>query len=88
MTVQQYHPPRVHVNINAIGAVLPQHLMLEILDSEDLLGLRLAELGQVVEDGGLAGVLETKHPDHQEVSVVSEVVSDTITETVILINQF
>ena len=64
MTVQQNHPPRVYININAIGAVLPQHLVLEVLDSEDLLGLRLAELGQVVEDSGLARVLETKHPDY------------------------
>ena len=60
--------------------------MFIVLDTEHIL-LSLAQLGQTIEDGGLARVLESKHSDDQEVCVVSQVFSNAIAETMILVNQ-
>ena len=86
MAVQEDYSPRVDININAIGAVLRQHLMLIILNTKHVL-LSLAQLGQAVENCGFARVLKSKDSDDEEVCVVSQVISDAIAETMILVHQ-
>ena len=63
-----------------------EHLMFVVLHPEEIL-LALAELGETVEDGGLAGVLEPDHANHEEVRVVREIVRDAVTEHVSLVNK-
>ena len=63
-----------------------EHLMFVVLHPEEIL-LALAELGETVEDGGLAGVLEPDHADHEEVRVVREIVRDAVAEHVSLVNK-
>ena len=60
--------------------------MFVVLDPEEIL-LALAELGETVEDGGLAGVLEPDHAHHEEVRVVREIVRDAVAEHVSLVNK-
>ena len=86
MAVQEDEPPGIDIDINAISAVFSQHLVLKTLHSEDVL-LLWAELCKGIDDGGFPSILEAKHSDDNEVSVIGHKLIDAITEDMILIHK-
>ena len=63
-----------------------QHLVLKILNPEDILVIR-TELGQTVENCGLASILKSKHTNYNKISVVSQEIRYSVTKNVILVNE-